>query len=85
MIRQHLGFTLSVCVKFSADGVAGESVFLDDMCLAVGALTDNQHGIIGHRGRTENKSNEHAIATVIFVFIVSLLFLPGLNALAVWG
>jgi hypothetical protein len=71
--------------KNSADGVAGDCLFFDYMRLAVRALTHNQCGIIGHRDRTQNKSDETRHSQGDSCFHNTLLFLPGSYALAVWG
>lgn len=84
MVRKHLRFALSVRIVLGADGVAGDGILLDHVRLAVGAFADDEVGDVGHRGRTEEKSYEtcHCQSDSIHN---TLFFLPGMDALAVWG
>jgi hypothetical protein len=85
VVWQHFRLPLSIGIILGTDGVAGKSVFLDDVRSALGTLADDQRGIIGHCDRTDDKSNKTSNCQHDSCFHNTLLFLPGIVVLAVLG
>jgi hypothetical protein len=86
MIREHGGVPFAVGEKNCADCIAGDCLFLDHMRSAVRTFPDDERRhVCRHRRRTEDQTDETCHCQRDFRFHNTLLFLPGILALAGLG